>query len=1372
MLQPPTYITKPSKPSSPSSTLTSSTTSKSAQPSGPTTTQPLLTDSVNTPKSTTKRPGVDQMTPGQPPDSASCIVSGDPHYETYDGHLFHFMGNCTYLLTATCNATPDQPTFQIQTTNEHRGSNTKVSYLKSVNVTVHGTQIVLLKGRRVTVDGKRVTLPVSLAGGRVSVRLSGTFVRVQTVFGLSVRFDGNHHAEVSVPSSYFGKLCGLCGNFNGQLGDDNLMPDGTSAGADANQLGKSWQVPNIGFDSCTDPEDPEKCNPDIAAEVQGPTSCGILADPQGPFAQCHDKVPPEVAFENCFYDLCETGGDTGMLCFALQSYADRCAQAGVPIVWRNSTFCPLNCPPGSSYSPCGTACPATCLDPEPQNGCPALPCVEGCVCDQGSVLSGDQCVPLSQCGCTDGDGNYHVVGDSWMGNPNCTQRCSCAADNQITCEEWSCTPVQECRPVEGLLGCQDTGVATCHVAGDPHYYTFDGKMVSFMGTCTYTLVALCQQDPHLPVFNIMAKNEERGQPEASYLRHVTVHIHGVTITLQKSRRVLIDGQRVRVPVEDRIPGVSIVPRGIYVVIETNFGLVVKFDGNHHLEIQLPGTYFGKVCGMCGNFNNQTADDYLMSNGHLAVNDTQFGNSWKTLGDSDVGCQPDNRPDLNPNCSIQELERLSALCLEIMAPKYEACHSLIDPKLFFQNCLYDMCQYQGMTSVLCDNIQAYVEACKSHGVTDISWRNSTFCPLPCPPNSHFSECASPCPATCSNLYAPASCHHPAPCVEGCACDRGYVLSDFTCVPMRECGCRGPQQEYYNSGDTWVTSGCQQRCTCLSGQIQCQTFSCPTGSQCSTSNEGLHYCRPTTFHQCVILGDPHYRTFDNFVHHFQGRCTYTLTRTLGRVPQGLEPLSVAGRNHRRSILHRVSFLREVYVEVLGFRVTLMQGRKMAVNGVMVTPPYSPTEGLQITQRGRRLIVETNFGFSISYDGHNAAEIVLPSTYQEQVGGLCGNYDGRRNNEFMKPDGTRARTLNAFGNSWQVTVKRMELDGGSGNFGPARVRRQEPEEEPESGFEEDCTPEQLASVNGTKACGALSDPSGPFSACHAVVSPAPFQESCVYDLCALFNDTELLCQDLEAYAQLCQEQKVDLGPWRQKIGCAMECPAHTSYQPCMTACPASCANLAAQSNCEASCVEGCASDPGYVLSGLVSVPYDQCGCSSFGQYYQINETFVTEDCSQRCTCQATRVLDCSPNRCGPGEICAVSNYVRSCFQDNACLSSPCQNEGTCEVTPGGFRCLCLEGYIGSLCEDSPLESSTPAPPKTSASSATSTISQTTIAGNSNGPDLLVILLGVFIPLAVILLLTLIILCACRHRNHGYKTKLEEDRISIISTAGFRGL
>lgn len=55
-----------------------------------------------------------------------------------------------------------------------------------------------------------MTPPVTSIRG-VHIYLSGKFVVLETDFGLKVRFDGNHHADVTVPNSYSGKLCGMCG---------------------------------------------------------------------------------------------------------------------------------------------------------------------------------------------------------------------------------------------------------------------------------------------------------------------------------------------------------------------------------------------------------------------------------------------------------------------------------------------------------------------------------------------------------------------------------------------------------------------------------------------------------------------------------------------------------------------------------------------------------------------------------------------------------------------------------------------------------------------------------------------------------------------------------------------------------------------------------------------------------------------------------------------------------------------------------------------------------------------------------------------------------------------------------------------------------
>ncbi|XP_072315847.1 zonadhesin, like [Eucyclogobius newberryi] len=1211
-----------------------------------------------------------------------CSVSGDPHYTTFDKRTHNYMGACSYTLSESCNAT-GLPSFSVHTQNEHRGSNRKVSYVRAVGISVHNVTVVLGKSRAVQVNGRAAVPPLTVGG--VHIYLSGKFVVLETTFGLRVRFDGNHHADVTVPTSYNGLLCGMCGNFNGNPKDDNLKSDNIPA-ANTNELGDSWQVPDPRPD-CTNGGGQEDCEPKVEEEAKKPTSCGMITDPNGIFKPCHSVVLPGPFFENCVYDMCATGGQTVALCQSIESYADMCAAAGVAIAWRSSTFCPLKCPPGSEYSPCTSACAQpSCQEPAGHGGPCDLPCVEGCVCAPGLVLSGDKCVALSECGCADEDGKYRPVGGSWFSELDCSERCTCASNNNVTCEPWQCSPAQECGLQEGVLDCHSTGKGVCHVAGDPHYYTFDGVMHTFMGTCTYTLVEVCNTTMVTP-FKIVAKNEERGQPEASYVRSVKVYLpHDTVVELHKSRRVLLNGRRVRTPLSVGSSGTRVISSGSYVLLDTDFGLRVKFDGVHHLEITVPGEYFNKLCGMCGNYNHDDSDDDLRPDQTPAKDVIELGNSWKSEGDSDPGCQPDTRPDVHPNCTAAEETQYDAQCTGVLlSDRFKPCHALVPPQAFIGNCIYDMCEYDGMQLTLCDNVEAYAQACQSAGAT-ISWRNSTFCPKPCPPNSHYWDCTAPCPPTCSDLF-PLLCHlPPSACVEGCQCDGGYVLSDNKCVLLNECGCLDSDGEYHDVGDSWLKDKCTGSCQCSQGgQISCSDHSCGANTLCELDKYGELYCKPTKFDKCSVSGDPHYRTFDGFTHHFQGPYTYILAQS-HNAPQALEELVIRGKNIRRGGNRRVSFLDQVYIDVDRVNVRFLQKRVVLVNGERVAPPLSPAEGLTITMNSKQVQLTTHFGLTVRFDGRSRAEIILPSTYKNHVRGLCGNYDGITRNDYMKPDGTTTGNLNVFGESWRAS----DRAGGalkSSHKAPSvhHVHRRETESDPDSGFEtSDCTNAQLSLYSSTSQCGAVSNPQGPFAACHALLAPKIFQDDCVFDLCAEQGSEELRCASYDAYATACQEAGATVGPWRSQLGCALACGGNSSYSPCMTPCPASCADLAAPSECDSDrCTEGCQCVPGFTMSEGQCVPFPQCGCSFLSRYYPLNDRFVTEDCSQSCECTTTGAV-CLPKACPEGHICTIYDLRRDCYREGPCLSSPCLNGGTCtEGHNSSYSCQCPDGFVGTNCE-----------------------------------------------------------------------------------------
>ncbi|XP_077204093.1 IgGFc-binding protein-like isoform X4 [Paroedura picta] len=1266
------------------------TATPTGHPEQPSTEPPA---STLTSQATSTPPGKTQSPPSLT-GRATCSASGDPHYTTFDGRVHHFMGICTYTLVHVCHNVSRLPAaFHVSATNELRGASQHVSYINSVHVEAYGSRISLLKNRKVNVNGTRRSLPVFIGGREISVQSSGGFVLVETDFGLRVRFDGNHYVDVSVPPAYEEQLCGLCGNYNQDPSDDNLKPDGQPA-SDSTDLGDSWLVPDNGSESCPTLPPPE-CDPELEEEIQRDSACKLITDPTGVFSSCHPSLDPAPFFANCIYDLCLTGGQHTALCYGLQAYASACANAGTCLEWRNATLCPITCPMGSLYQSCGDRCPPSCATPSVAGPCSPL-LVEGCFCEEGFLLSGDHCVPENSCGCLDEQDQYRELGESWYMDGACSERCTCERNHSVTCQPWECSVQEKCQLQDGVLGCHPRDRASCHVVGDPHYYTFDKVMLTFLGTCTYTLVRVCDgsSSSGIAPFAISGQNEDRGPRGATYLREIYVDVYGTRVTLQKNKRVLLNNERVYTPVGSRSRGsVAVGNVGIYMVVETDFGLLVKYDGDLYLEISLPSSYAAKVCGLCGNYNGEAEDELLMPNGTLARNVTQFGNSWKVDEDSVAGCLPDTREDLGPPCPPADRPTIEEQCHVLQSGVFAACHSKIKLEHFVQTCIYDMCKYGGMRATLCAIAQAYADACKAEGI-ELHWRNWTFCPLPCPSNSHYTPCAPPCPPTCTNIYAEALCEKPpGECLEGCACEEGFVLSDDQCVPLSECGCRDKNGTYHKVGESWVTPHCTQKCRCPPGGVlQCQSFGCEAGEVCQLKNNGKYSCKPTGFGKCLVSGDPHYMTFDGLLHHFQGRHTYVVAARQPSAPARLEDFSIEGENKAQAGSGGITFLKGLRITVYNHTVLFGQGKRVVLDGVQTVPPAQPHEGLRLQLRATRIFLETDFGLSVTFDGAENSDITLPNTYKKKVEGLCGNFDGKHKNDFTTPDGSLVKDVDTFGESWRVPVVRRA----------ARARRDAISEEEldalelDLGFTPGCPPSQLSTLNGTSSCGMLADPQGPFRACFPHVPSEPFLLNCLFDMCAEGNRSMVLCRTLEQYVLACQEKGVTMGNWREAASCARQCPPNSQYSPCAPACPLSCADLAAADDCDSPCLEDCECLPGYALSGLDCVPFASCGRTFGGTYYRVGDSHMNQDCSQLCSCTDSSVLSCSRVSCALGEICTVVNATRGCYKDGPCLPNPCLNDGVCVEAGGtsGFSCSCPESFQGPLCDTQKLHPDEEAP------------------------------------------------------------------------------
>lgn len=266
-----------------------------------------------------------------------CMAFGDPHYKTFDGKIYSFQGYGKYQLVTDCHSR----SFSIRVGNGYPSNRKRKAY-KSSTITKRVTVIVgqnriNLGQNHTKVNRRDVSLPYKVEG-KLIAEVQEDNVIVTLYNGVKVLWSGKSFVEVSVPSSFKNKLCGLCGNFNSDVQDDfRLKNNQIVSDTEVLQFGNAWCVGNR-----------ERCKKQLRATKQikpckyhqKPVTnpCKYLKS-TNLFNGCDSKLNYSKYYKACMMDMCDCPGRK-CYCESLTAYARECERLGVNLInWQKNAYC-------------------------------------------------------------------------------------------------------------------------------------------------------------------------------------------------------------------------------------------------------------------------------------------------------------------------------------------------------------------------------------------------------------------------------------------------------------------------------------------------------------------------------------------------------------------------------------------------------------------------------------------------------------------------------------------------------------------------------------------------------------------------------------------------------------------------------------------------------------------------------------------------------------------------------------------------------------------------------------------------------------------------------------------------------------------------
>ncbi|XP_029354409.1 mucin-5AC-like, partial [Echeneis naucrates] len=1133
--------------------------------------------------------------------SQVCSTWGKFHFKTFDGDVYQLHSTCNYILTSSCRSTYKD--FNIQLRREEADGH---PIIKNIIMELEGTVVELSKGS-VVIDGTSAVLPFSRAG--VFVEKTPTYIKIKAKLGLVAIWNGEDSLLVELDQKYRNQTCGLCGDFNGVQLHNEFYSHGVKISPV--DFANFWKMDGP-TESCSDytVESVQNC------DDMKPLCEQILTGPA--FNNCHNLLDIAAFTSACIADLCHCGNGINQhpgplcLCNTVSEFSRQCVHAGgKPHNWRTKVLCWKSCPDKMEYKECGSPCADTCSNPEASHTCDNH-CIDGCFCPAGTVLddlNGKGCVPLSECSCSYNNKIYGH-GDSYTSN---CKKCVCESGR------WKCT--------------EENCPGTCSVEGGAHVNTFDGKVYTFHGDCSYILAKDCSGTQ----FVIQGELVQCGLSESeTCLKSVTLGLSGGAnvVAIQPDGKVFVNGIYAQLPFS--AAGIATFrASSFYLLVQTSVGVLleVQLQPVMQLYIRVTSDYKDKTCGLCGNFNSNQADDFLKLSGVPDATAAGFVNSWKTH----AGCA-DVKSNFENPCSLSVENERYALhwCSMLSDPNglFAPCHAEISPDTYKEHCIYDSCNCERSEDCMCAAISSYVHACAASGIQIGNWRK-TICgkyASSCPRSMVYSYNITSSGGTCRCLDSTdLSCHFSFPPIDGCLCAEGTYLDDSgSCVPSKACPCydKGsvipPGQvinkegvmctckegkmfcigelnldpaacvspmEFFNCsalGPAAKGTECQKSCSTL--DMACVTTGCTSGCMCPSGKvlDGKGGCIKPEACPCVhngVVYQPGETTRVDC-----NICTCKDRKWKCTSNECDKTCSVYGAGHYMTFdQKRFTFDGSCeYVLTQDFCGSAESNgtfRVITENVPCGTTGTTCSKTIKIFLGGAQLVL-TEGSYQLLSSGN---EDTVPFHYStmgnylviEANNGLILMWD-RKTSLFIKLSpkykghvcglcgSYDGNANNDFTTRCHAEVVSPLVFGNSWKDLPSC-----PDAE---SINSPCTSNPYRQSWAKKQCSIIQ--SEVFSACHSIVDPTTFYEACVFDSCACNTggDCECFCTAVAAYAESCNQAGVCV-KWRTPKICPLFCDYYNPpgecewhYMPCGAPCMKTCRNPSGNCSTQIPPLEGC--------------------------------------------------------------------------------------------------------------------------------------------------------------------------------------------------------